>query len=164
MENTVISASVIIILIAPFLGRNISMNFVQNPLTRLALLVFVFYGIRQGPMAGLLSFLAAFSIIIERNHQVLTKFPHQMPRWPSGAGQQGRPQVVAPLLATQETHGYEPPHGDHVEDSSVVEHHGETTTEHSYESAGDIQDSNPRLGEVAQGEAAGSFYEQKGLV
>jgi hypothetical protein len=32
-----------------------------------------------------------------------------------------------------------------------------------YEETNDLQDSNPRIGEVPQGEAAASFFEQKGL-
>jgi len=163
MENTVIGASVIIILASPILGRTINMNFVQNIFVRFALLAFVFYGIRQGAMGGLLSFLAAFSLLIERNHQVLTRFPNQIPQFPTGekAGVQGPPSYASPLTPVKESHAYEAPHAEPSE--SVVERHGESTTESLYESAGDIEDSNPRLGEVAQGEAAGSFYEQKGL-
>lgn len=164
MENTVVGASVAIILASPWLGRTINMNFVQNIVVRLVLLAFVFYGIRQGPMAGLLSFLAAFSLLIERNHQALTRFPNQIPQWPSAdrTGKQGPPSYAPPLTPQTESHAYEAPHAEPSE--SVVERHGESTTEQVYESAGDIQDSNPRLGEVAQGEAAASFYEQKGLI
>jgi hypothetical protein len=161
MENTVIGASVVVILAAPWLGHTISMNFIQNILVRFVLLAFVVYGIRQGPMAGLLAFLAAFSLLIERNHQVLTKFPHQIPQFPSNAGKQGPPSYAPPLIPMSESHSYEAPHVDG--DGTVIEKHGESITEHTYESADDIQDSNPRLDEVAQGEAAGSFYEQKGL-
>ncbi len=164
MENTVIGASVAIILASPILGRRINMNFVQNIFVRFALLAFVIYGIRQGAMAGLLSFLAVFSLLIERNHQTLTRFPNQMPEFPTGekAGVQGPPSYASPLTPVKESHAFEAPHAEPSE--SVVERHGESTTEHSYESAGDIEDSNPRLGEVAQGEAAATFYEQKGLV
>jgi hypothetical protein len=160
MENTVIGASVVVILSAPWLGQTISMNFIENIVVRFILLAFVFYGIRQGPMAGLLAFLASFSLLIERNHQVLTKFPHQIPQFPS-AGKQGPPSYAPPLIPVSESHSYEAPHAEPSE--SVVERHGESTTEYSYESASDIQDSNPRIDEVAQGEAAGSFFEQKGL-
>ncbi len=185
MENTVISASVVIILLAPWLGRTYNMSLIENAIVRLLLVLFVFYGIRQGPMAGLLSFLASFSLLIERNHQILTKFPHQIPQWPSTAGKQGPPSYAPPLipvslqvskselggisfqrsfapLESSESHSYEAPHVEPSE--SVIEKHGQSITEHSYESAADIQDSNPRLEDIAQGEAASSFFEQKGLV
>ena len=165
MENPVIGTSVAIILASPWMGQTFNMSVIQNILVRFGLLAFVFYGIRQGPIAGLLAFLAAFSLLIERNHQVLTKFPNQIPIWPVGekAGKQGPPSYAPPLTPVTESHGYEPPHADHPEGESVVERHGESTTEYGYESASDIQDSNPRIDEVAQGEAAGTFYEQKGL-
>ena len=162
MENTVIGASVVVILAAPWLANTLSMNFIENIVVRFLLLAFVFYGIRQGPMAGLLAFLASFSLLIERNHQVLTKFPHQIPQFPSNAGKQGPPSYAPPLTPVSESHSYEAPHGGEPSES-VVERHGESTTEHVYESASDIQDSNPRIDEVAQGEAAGSFFEHKGL-
>ena len=161
MENTVIGASVVVILAAPWFAQRISMNFIENIVVRFLLLAFVFYGIRQGPMAGLLAFLAAFSLLIERNHQVLTKFPHQIPQFPSAerTGKQGPPSYAPPLTPVTESHSYEAPHGGEPSES-VVERHGESTTEHVYESASDIKDSNPRLEEVAH---AGSFFEQKGL-
>jgi hypothetical protein len=154
MENPVIGASVVLIIASPWLGQMFNLDIIQNILVRFLLLAFVIVGIRQGPMAGLLAFLAAFSLLIERNHQVLTKFPNQIPIWPSGekSGKQGPPSYAPPLLPVTESHSYEPPHSE--------EH---ASSDQSYESASDIQDSNPRLDEVAQGEAAGSFYEQKGL-
>jgi hypothetical protein len=165
MENPVIGASVVLIVISPWLGQTFNLSIIQNILIRFLLLAFVFVGIRQGPMAGLLSFLAAFSLLIERNHQVLTKFPSQIPQWPIGekSGKQGPPSYAPPLTPVSESHSYEPPHPDHQEGETVVEKHGESVSEQAYEFAGDIQDSNPRLDEVAQGEAAGSFYEQKGF-
>ncbi len=147
------------ILGAPWIGNY---TWADNIIIRVALLLWIAYSIRLGALEGLFAFLASFSIFIERNHQVMTSFPVQFPKWPKNAGQEGPAFTAAPLTPSHEQHHYEPPHAE--EHSSVVERHGETTTEQAFESAADIQDSNPRVGEIDNGSAAGRFFEEKGLV
>ena len=77
------------------------------------------------------------------------------------AGQAGVPQQLVADVPHGETVHYETPLQE--EGVTVTETHGEVEKEVLFEDAKDIQDNNPRVPEVAQGEAAASFYEQKGL-
>ena len=141
MEDAVPIVSILTILGAPHLSSiGVGYSFVGNIATRLVLLIAVVYAIRQGPMSGLLAFLAAFTLLIERNHEVLTKFPDQRPRWPTAP--YGLPIQAPALIPERETYTFEP-----VEDQSkdVVETHGETTAVKEYEATEDIKDSNPRV-------------------
>lgn len=153
--------SILIILLAPLVATKVSFNFAGNILVRFLLVAWIFYSIRLGPMEGMLALLAVVTVLTERSHSILTSFPLQQPNWPVGAGQAGVPQQIAPDTPNGETVQYETPHQD--EGVTVTETHGEVEKEVLYEEANDIQDSNPRIGEIAQGEAAATFYEQKGL-
>ena len=151
MEDAVPIVSILTILGAPHLSSvGMGYGFVEHIATRLFLIVAVIYAIRQGPMSGLLAFLAAFTLLIERNHEVLTKFPDQRPRWPTAP--YGLPIQAPALIPEKEIHTFEP-----VEDQGkdVVETHGETTTTKEYETTEDIQDSNPRV------ETAPVSYDEK---
>lgn len=145
MENTVPIISIFIILGIPFLPTlGLSYRFVDHPLTRLLLIAFVIYAIRQGAMSGLLAFLAVFTLLIERNHEVLTTLPDQIPRAPTAP--YGLPIQSPGLVPEGEMIVYEP---SDEQGKDVVETHGETTTMKEYESADDIQDSNPRVPTVS---------------
>jgi hypothetical protein len=159
MNGTFNGVAVAIILAVPFLAaRGVSFGFMENMLVRLIAVGFVLYAIRLGPMAGILAMLAVLSLFVERNHQLLTTLPNQKPMWPSDRNLKITP--VKPMLPTPETHAYHP-----VDEQSemVEERHGEHIKVEEYETANDLEDSNPRLGEVPQGEAAGSFYTQRSL-
>ena len=160
MNGTFNGIAVALILAIPFLSaKGVSFGFMENILVRLLAVGAVLYAIRLGPMAGILAMLVVVSLFIERNHQMLTTLPNQKPMWPSN-----HPLTltqVPPMLPTPETHSYHPTE-DHG--SSVEERHGEEVKEDLYETTSDLGDSNPRLGEVPQGESAGSFYEQRGLI
>ncbi len=140
----------------------ISYNFVGNILVRLLIVAGVFYAIRIGPMYGLLALLGAVSLLTERSHQILTSFPNQQAKLPIGAGQEGVPQQLPFDTPEGETIHYESPHEE--DGKAVLETHGENhVKEVLYEESSDIQDSNPRVPSIQEGEAAASFYEQKGL-
>jgi hypothetical protein len=150
--NQMDTGSTAVILAAPWLPTlGLNLTIIDHPLTRLALLVALVYAIRQGPFTGLLALLAVFSLLIERNHQLLTLLPDQKVVMPKKSF--GLP-VAAPRIAPDhETHYYE-----------AHDEKGFDTQEGIvYESAQDLTDNNPNLQEVPQGEAAGSFYESKGL-
>jgi hypothetical protein len=159
MNGTFNGIAVTVILAVPFLAaKGMSFGFMENMLIRLLAVGAVLYAIRLGPMAGILTMLAVISLFIERNHQLLTTLPNQKPMWPSDRNLTIIP--VPPMFPTPETHAYHPTddHGEVVE-----ERHGEHVKVEEYESTNDLGDSNPRLDEVPQGEAAGSFYSQRGL-
>ena len=153
--------SILIILLAPLLATKMSFQFAGNIFVRFLLVGWLFYSIRIGPMEGMLALLAVVTVLTERSHEILTSFPLQQPNWPLSAGQAGVPQQIMADTPHGETVHYETPQEE--QGVSVTETHGEVEKEVLYEDAKDIQDSNPRIGEVAQGEAAASFYEQKGL-
>jgi hypothetical protein len=157
MNGTFNGIAVASILAIPFVAaRGVSFDFMGNMLFRLMAVGFVLYAIRLGPMAGILAMLAVMSLFIERNHQLLTTLPNQKPMWPSDRNLSLTP--IPPMLPVSETHGYHPTE----ERSHSVEESHEKVGE--YEATDDLGDSNPRLDEVPQGEAAGSFYTQRSLV
>lgn len=161
METTVSAVSVAVILGAP-LAQNagVSFGFIDNALSRLLLILWAGYAVRVGAFPGLLAFLAVMTLLTERNHEVLTRFPNQKPRWPSNSF--GMPIAPPPLLGVKEEHGYEPPHADHQEE--VHGRHEETEhTADKYDEASDLHDNRADLPVPEQGAHAGSFFEQKGL-
>jgi hypothetical protein len=160
METTVSAVSVALILGAP-LAQNagMSFSFIGNPLTRLLLIAYAVYAVRLGAFPGLLGFLAVMTLLTERNHEVLTEFPNQKPRWPSNNF--GMPIAPAPLMGVKEEHSYEPPH---YEAEEVTGRHEETEhTADKYDEASDLGDGRADLPVPQQGTHAAPFFEQKGL-
>jgi hypothetical protein len=160
METTVSAVSVAIILGAP-LAQNagVSFSFVDNALSRLLLIVFAGYAVRVGAFPGLLAFLAVMTVLTERNHEVLTRFPNQKPRWPNNNF--GMPISPPPLLGVKEEHGYEPPH---YEAEEVTGRHEETDhVADKYDEVSDLGDGRTDLPVPQQGTHAAPFFEQKGL-
>jgi hypothetical protein len=114
----------------------------------LVFVLFAAYATRVGAIPGLLSFLAVVTLLMERNHEVLTRFPNQKPRLPTPSF--GLPIQAPPLLGVKEEHAYEPPQqGDHNEEK--------------YEQVEDIHDHREDLPVPPQGSQATSFYTEKGL-
>ena len=162
MDAVVSVVSVGIILGAPLLhNQGNSFMWVGNGLVRMALILYVVYATRQGALPGLLSFLAAFTLLVERNHEVLVSLPYQKPRWPKNSF--GPPVQAPPLVGETETAHYEPPHYEH-EAKEIAETQGETTITKEFESADDIQDNNPRLSGPPSNQDAPSFFSQKGVL
>ncbi len=146
------ATAVATVVAAPWLPNvGLNLSFIDHPLTRLVLLIAIIYAIRQGPMTGLLVFLAVFSLLIERNHQVLTLLPDQKVVMPKKSF--GLPMAAPRVPVDHESQYYE------VHDEKGME----TEDGQLYESAHDIVDSNPKLDSLANGEEAGAFYESKGL-
>ena len=136
--------STAIILGAPMLP---SFGFVENTLVRLLLIAGIVFASRQGPMPGILAFLAAFTLLIERNHEVLTKFPEQKPRFPTANF--GFPIQAAPLTPVVETVPYAPPSPPPEKDQN---------------SADGMRDNIPRLPPAPPQAGAMGFYKSKGLL
>ena len=143
--------SILIVLGAPLLQQaGVSFQFVESLLTRLLLIVFVVYGVRQSAMDGLLAFLAAFTILLERNHEVLTKLPNQQPR---ALGQSfGLPIQAPPLVGVEESVAYAP------KDSA------ETKISPESENAVGLTDNIPRIPPAPLASTAPAFYTNKGLL
>jgi hypothetical protein len=79
MDPTVVS-SVVIIVGAPILSSlGVSFLFIGNIFSRLLLLAYALYCVSRGPMPALLGFLAVFSLVVERNQEMITKLPYQAP-------------------------------------------------------------------------------------
>jgi len=164
METVVSAASVLIILGAPF---GTTYGFIENTFVRLLLVLFVAYSIRLGNMPGLLALLAAFSLLIERNHELLTGFPNQKPHGPlsqgSSAHYDGYPREAAPLEGEEERIPFDTPHVP-ASGRTVVETHGETTAVKEYEKTNDLKDSIPRIPVGPLMASAPAFYKSKNLL
>lgn len=146
IEDALLLLSIGLILLPPTSAG--VLEWLTHPVARAVFLLFVVYMVRKGPMYGLVALLAFFSVLLERNHGVLTVLPRPQTQFPN--------TVPAPLskavslVPETEVYGYE-----------AKEEKGDDTM---HELATDLKDSNPNLEEVPQGEAASEFYEVRGLV
>jgi hypothetical protein len=157
MEGIAIS----VILLAPILSKlGVSFVFAEDIVFRLALVLLVIYAVRQNSFSGILTMLAAFSLLTERNHELLTGLPFQKPIWP--ASPNSSPFTPPFLTPETETVHYDVPHTE-TEGVTVSEVHGEHTTEKEYEDSSDLSDNIPRLSEAPSSEDAPLFYQSKGL-
>jgi len=136
-------ASLAIILLAPwFSSHGVNFSGVGNIIVRLVLVGAILAAIYTGPLEGILVLLAVVTLLIERNHQILSRFPTQQP--PSlrveNVGVFGQP-YSQPIQ--REVVKYEP-----VQESETL----------------GLNDSNPRLPEGPNNQDAVSFFKAKGLV
>jgi len=147
-----IAASVAIIVGAPILSSmNVSFGFVEHIATRLGLLLALIYSVHQGEMPGLIAFLAVFSLLIERNHEVLTKFPYQTPEVSANRG-----SMLAPTrILTEPTLPMKP-------DNSKIAYDSPENQEKA--DASDLRDNLPHLAEGPRSADAPAFYTSKGLL
>ena len=145
MEKVIIGLSVLIILGAPLLNATeFSFAFVGNIATRLLIVIGVLYSMTKGVVPGLLAFLAACTLLIERNHEMLTGLPYQAESIP-----------LTPSAAIIPTPAMTP-------NNKVVAFDSPSSNEKA--DATDLEDNNPRLKEVPQNSAAPGFFSSKGLV
>lgn len=150
MDPTV-TTSVIIIVGAPILSSmGVSFLFVGHMFTRLLLLAYLLYAASKGPMSGLLAFLAVFTLILERNQEIITKFPYQAPgsllSAGTGTGSLMHESALPPLQPTNTVKVYDEPANKEKADAT------------------DLQDNNPRLAEGPRSKDAVSFYTSKGIL
>ena len=154
------TASVIIIVGAPILSSmDVSFLFVGHIFTRLLLLAYLLYAVSKGPMSGLLGFLAVFTLLLERNQEIITKFPYQAPgRLTSGAllseGASASASASAAGLG-----GSVPP----LQPTNTVKVYDEPANKEKAD-ATDLHDNNPRLAEGPKSKDAVSFYTNKGIL
>jgi hypothetical protein len=104
-------------------------------------------------MSGLLAFLAVFTLLLERNQEIITKFPYQAPgRLSSGALLSPAPAAEAEAGAVQPL---QPTNAVKVYDSPANKEKADAT---------DLHDNNPRLAEGPKAKDAVSFYTNKGIL
>jgi len=152
-----VTTSVIIIVGAPILSSmGVSFLFVGHMFTRLLLLAYLLYAVSKGAMSGLLAFLAVFTLLLERNQEIITKFPYQAPGRLSsepllspGAGAGAGAAAVAAVPPLQPTNAVK------VYDSPANKEKADAT---------DLHDNNPRLAEGPKAKDAVSFYTNKGIL
>ena len=147
------TTSVIIIVGAPILSSmGVSFLFVGHMFTRLLLLAYLLYAVSKGAMSGLLAFLAVFTLLLERNQEIITKLPYQAPGrgalLPLGTGTAAAAvgPSVPPLQPTNAVKVYDSPTNKEKADAT------------------DLHDSNPRLAEGPKAKDAVSFYTNKGIL
>ena len=157
--------SLLIILGGPLLPSH---GFVENTFVRLLLILWIVYSSRQGVLHGLLAFLAAFTLLIERNHEVLIKLPNQRPRpfenythGLKGAANM-YPIEAAPLVGKKD----EIPFAPQVVPSLPVQQDVPPQVERVIDdnTAVGRRDNNPRLPAAPPMKDAVEFYKEKGLL
>ena len=159
MDPTV-TTSVIIIVGAPILSSTgVSFLFVGHMFTRLLLLAYLLYAVSKGPMPGLLAFLAVFTLLLERNQEIITKLPYQAPGrlsseplLPLGTG---TAEGTAAAAVGPSVPPLQPTNAVKVYDSPANKEKADAT---------DLHDSNPRLAEGPKAKDAVSFYTNKGIL
>jgi hypothetical protein len=104
-------------------------------------------------MSALLGFLAVFTLLLERNQEIITKFPYQAPGnlssrplLTTGTGSLMGESALPPLQPTNTVKVYDSPTNKEKADAT------------------DLQDNNPRLAEGPRSKDAVSFYTNKGIL
>ena len=151
MEAVTTITSMAIILGATWLP---SFGFIENALVRLLIIAGIVYASIQGPVPGILAFLAAFTLLIERNHEVLTKFPNQRPRFPTA--NYGFPGISTASIPIQSMESI--PYAPINENKNIFVSKEENNT------AKGLHDNNPRLPSAPPSKDAMNFYKSKGLL
>jgi hypothetical protein len=78
MEHGVAGVSIAIILGAPILSNyGVRFGFIENIVVRIFLIGSLIFIIRQDVFLGLISFLAVFTLLLERNHALALDLPNQ---------------------------------------------------------------------------------------
>ena len=72
--------AIVVILGAPILSSyGFTFRFVENILVRIVLISLIVVAVRKDHLLGLLTFLAVFSLLLERNHNLVLGLPDQRP-------------------------------------------------------------------------------------
>lgn len=136
MEHGAAIASVAVIIGAPILSNyGVRYGFVENIVVRIFLVGFIIYAIKTDVFLGLITFLAVFTLLLERNHALAVDLPNQ--RINILLNPNSIPMKAAP-----------------VEESEVYVHD---------EDAGIIADNIPRLTPAPGSTGAAAFFRGLGL-
>ena len=134
------AASLAIILLAPWLSSHgVNFSAVGNVFVRLVLVASVLAAVYSGPLEGLLALLAVVTLLIERNHQILSGLPNQRP-----------------YITNMTEHIYQPPFETPQTENVAYEAKPEDNL--------NLKDNNPRLEEGPNNHDAVGFFKRNGLV
>jgi hypothetical protein len=113
-------------------------------------LAYLLYAVSKGPMSALLGFLAVFTLLLERNQEIITKFPYQAP-----GNLSSRPLLSGSLIDESALQPLQPTNTVKVYDVPANKEKADAT---------DLLDNNPRLAEGPRSKDAVSFYTSKGIL
>ena len=134
------TVSVAVILLAPWLSTHgVNFSAVGHIIVRLLLVAAVLGSIYIGPLEGLLVLLAVVTLLIERNHQILSGLPNQRA-----------------YITNTAQHIYQPPFETPEVDNLPYKEMPEDKL--------NLKDSNPRLEEGPNNHDAVGFFKRNGLV
>ena len=136
METYIFGLSILIIIGAPWITY--PYHLIENIIVRLLICAAVVYAGTVSQFAGLVAFLAAFTLLIERNHQLLSSLPDQQPQGLQSEGEQ--------LMETKPQH------------PSPQEPIKMNSSDYAFEKAEDLEDSNPRLDSASSTSQAKSLF------
>jgi hypothetical protein len=179
MENAISVTSIIVIVAAPILrSLGLSFAFVENIVVRFLLIAALVFAIRtsKDALPGLLAFLAVFTLLLERNHEFLSKktalptfntemtLRNQKPVWP--VIEYADPIQPPPLTPTDEVLQFEAPsksNDDEITDPDL-EFKGESTSVREFEKTDELVDNIPKLEQGPVSKNAMQFYASKNLL
>ena len=150
MDPTVVT-SVVVIIGAPILSSvGVSFLFLGHIFSRLLLLAYVLYCVSRGPMPALLGFLAVFSLVVERNQEMITKLSYQ------ASGRLNKRPM--PFVHTQ------PSALAHAVTNTAATHSVfDAPFNREKADASDLEDNIPDLEEGPRAKDAVAFYSAKGF-
>jgi hypothetical protein len=93
--------AVAVIIGAPILSTWYNFAIVENLLVRLLLVAVIIYAISLRPIAGLLTFLAVLTLLLERNHALILSLPNQKPVLHDTNMKSLKAPAVAPVVQSQ---------------------------------------------------------------
>ena len=110
-------AAVAVILGAPILSSyGVTFRFVENILVRIVLIALIVAAVRKDHLLGLLTFLAVFSLFLERNHNLVLGLPDQRPSL------HPKKEAPSPFLETPLATTVAPPPATRVSHADVEQH------------------------------------------
>lgn len=110
-------AAVAVILGAPILSSyGVTFRFVENILVRIVLIALIVAAVRKDHLLGLLTFLAVFSLFLERNHNLVLGLPDQRPSL------HPQKEAPSPFLETPPATTVSPPPATRVAPADVEQH------------------------------------------
>jgi len=113
-------AAVAVILGAPILSSyGVTFRFVENILVRIVLIAVIVIAVRKDHLLGLLTFLAVFSLLLERNHNLVLGLPDQRP---SLHPLHPKKEAPPPFLETPPATTVSPPPATTVAPADVEQH------------------------------------------
>jgi hypothetical protein len=145
MDPAVVT-SVVIIIGAPILSSiGVSFLFIGHIFSRLVLLIYALYCVSRGPMPALLGFLAVFSLVVERNQEMITMLPYQAPGRLNKRPLSFVHSTLAPINKPTAFSVFDEPYKREKADAS------------------DLEDNIPDLEEGPRAKDAVAFYSAKGF-